>query len=156
MSKPTSSRIKELASRRTLDDASRQRRARKALEALEQDNNCEDPHGDLVMSKKALSLFQDEEEQSQRRTKRKVRTTEYYKQRFRKNLSQLLEEEAGDLGEEVSYLTAQVGESKIPPRRLCAVCGFPCSYSCSTCGTRYCSLRCLETHEDTRCLKWTA
>ena len=24
------------------------------------------------------------------------------------------------------------------------------SYSCSTCGARYCSLRCLETHEDTR------
>ena len=92
---------------------------------LPQDNNCEDPHGDLVMSKKALSLFQDEEEQSQRRTKRKVnirldllepkppqvRTTEYYKQRFRKNLSQLLEEEAGDLGEEVSGFCAVVLEN---------------------------------------------
>ena len=27
-----------------------------------QDNNCDDPHADLVMSKKALSLFQEEEE----------------------------------------------------------------------------------------------
>ena len=95
MSKSGSSRIKDIASRRVLDDASRQRRARKALESLEQvhtarctlhaarctlhaarctlqDNNCDDPHADLVMSKKALSLFQDEEEQAQRRTKRKV------------------------------------------------------------------------------------
>lgn len=157
MSKPTSSRIKDLASRRVLDDASRQRRARKALESLEQDNNCEDPHADLVMSKKALSLFQEEEDSAHRRAKRKARTTEYYKQRFRKNLAQLLEEEAGDCDGSVTlYLAAQLPDSRLPPRRLCAVCGFPSQYSCSTCGTRYCSLRCLETHEDTRCLKWTA
>jgi len=156
MSKSSSSRIKDLASRRVLDDASRQRRARKALESLEQDNNCEDPHADLVMSKKALSLFQDEDDSAQRRTKRKVRTTEYYKQRFRKNLAQLLEEEAGEVDGEVGYLAAALPDSKLPPRKLCAVCGFPSLYSCSTCGTRYCSLKCLETHEDTRCLKWTA
>merc|ERR1712130_987668 len=151
------------AQRRVLDDASRQRRARKALENLEQDNNCDDPHADLVMSKKALSLFQEEEEHGQRKTKRKARTLEYYKQRFRKNLAQLLEEEAGEQDGEVPYLAVQLPESKIPPRRLCAVCGFPrlqmvqlmqylfwpsqpscSSYSCSTCGARYCSLRCLE------------
>merc|ERR1719308_463491 len=39
------------------------------------------------MSKKALSLFQDES--PDKRPKRKARTTEYYKQRFRKNLDQL-------------------------------------------------------------------
>lgn len=156
MSKAPSSRIKEAAQRRVLDDASRQRRARKALENLEQDNNCDDPHADLVMSKKALSLFQDDEEHGPRKTKRKARTMEYYKQRFRKNLAQLLEEEAGEQEGEVPYLAVQLPESNIPPRRLCAVCGFPSSYCCSTCGARYCSLRCLETHEDTRCLKWTA
>lgn len=88
-----------------------------------QDNNCDDPHADLVMSKKALSLFQEDEEHGQRKTKRKVavesisqslkvcfplfckllqaRTMEYYKQRFRKNLAQLLEEEAGEQEGEV-------------------------------------------------------
>jgi len=156
MSKATSSRIKEAAARRVLDDAARQRRARKALESLEQDNNCDDPHADLVMSKKALSLFQEEEEVGARKAKRRARTTEYYKQRFRKNLAQLLEEEAGEQDGEVPYLAAALPDSRLPPRRLCAVCGFPSSYSCSTCGTRYCSLRCLETHQDTRCLKWTA
>lgn len=155
-----SARIKDQQARRVLDSAARQRRARKALESLEQDNSHEDPHADLVMSKKALSLFQDES--PEKRPKRKARTTEYYKQRFRKNFSQLLEEEGLQEGEGVEggegeggYLTAQVPESVKPPRLLCAVCGFPSPYTCVTCGTRYCSLRCLETHQDTRCLKWT-
>lgn len=168
MSKSMSARIKDQASKRVLDDASRQRRARKALESLEQDNACEDPHADLVMSKKALSLFQDADLDSsfEKRPKRKVRTTEYYKQRFRKNLAQLLEEESYQAGEEdqegvgqdqpPGYLSAQVPDSALPPRKLCAVCGFPSPYACSVCGTRYCTLRCLETHQDTRCLKWTS
>ena len=123
MSKGGSARIKDIASRRILDDASRQRRARKALERLESDNNQDDPHADLVMSKKALSLFQDEGGDSsvqERRPKRKAKTLEYYKQRFRKNFSQLLEEEMsavmtdGDGEEEEEegpvpgYLAAQV------------------------------------------------
>ena len=63
-----------------LDEATRQRRARKALESLEQDNFHDDPHAGLVMSKKALSLFQDESEE-EKKVKRKTRTSEYYKQR---------------------------------------------------------------------------
>jgi len=171
MSKAGSARIKDIAARRVLDDASRQRRARKALEALEADNNQDDPHADLVMSKKALSLFQDEGGEPgvpERRTKRKGRTLEYYKMRFRKNFSQLLEEETynmmdedeedgvnGDQGPVLGYLAAQVSESRYPPRKLCAVCGFPSQYTCVTCGTKYCCLKCQETHQDTRCLKWT-
>ncbi len=46
------------AARHVLDSAARQRRARKALESLERDNFHDDPHAGLVMSKKALSLFQ--------------------------------------------------------------------------------------------------
>lgn len=34
--------------RRVLDEATRQRRARKALESLESDNFHDDPHADLV------------------------------------------------------------------------------------------------------------
>ena len=36
--------------RRILDDATRMRRARKALESLESDNFQDDPHADLVTS----------------------------------------------------------------------------------------------------------
>ena len=78
----TSARVKE--QRRVLDEASRQRRARKKLESLEQDNFHDDPHADLVMSKKALSLFQDDDGGSRvkEKNRRKSRNAEYYKQRY--------------------------------------------------------------------------
>ena len=40
-------KIRDTYSKRFLDDATRQRRQKKALEALEQDNFHEDPHADL-------------------------------------------------------------------------------------------------------------
>lgn len=40
-------KIRDTYSKRILDDATRQRRQKKALEALEQDNFHEDPHADL-------------------------------------------------------------------------------------------------------------
>ena len=46
-------RIKEAQQRRVLDDSTRRRRQRKALEALEEDNFQEDPHADLKMNKRA-------------------------------------------------------------------------------------------------------
>jgi zinc finger HIT domain-containing protein 1 len=42
-----SARQKDANSRRVLDEAARRRRARKALEALEQDNFHDDPHANL-------------------------------------------------------------------------------------------------------------
>lgn len=42
-----SGRIKDANQKRILDEATRRRRARKALEALEQDNFHDDPHADL-------------------------------------------------------------------------------------------------------------
>lgn len=147
-----SMRIKE--QRRVLDQASRQRRARKTLESLEQDNFHDDPHADLVMSKKALSLFQDDEEG--RKNRRKSRTTEYYKQRFRKNFAQLLEEDAVNAAKAPNYLSAQAAHSKLPKSMLCSVCGFKSPSYCPSCGLRFCSLKCQATHQDTRCLKYTA
>jgi len=45
-----SARQKDANSRRVLDEAARRRRARKALEALEQDNFHDDPHANLGIS----------------------------------------------------------------------------------------------------------
>lgn len=45
-----SGRIKDANQKRILDEAARKRRARKAIEALEQDNFHEDPHADLGKS----------------------------------------------------------------------------------------------------------
>ncbi|PZC81114.1 hypothetical protein B5X24_HaOG213454 [Helicoverpa armigera] len=139
--------------RKVLDDAARKRRARKAVEALEQDNFHEDPHADLVMSKK-VPKFADSNEKPTR--KKKSKSAEYYKMRFRKTFAQLVEEDASFRPDPPNYLSAQVPPSKFPDRHFCAVCGFPSNYTCIPCGARYCSVRCLGTHLDTRCLKWTA
>lgn len=152
-----SHRIKEAEKKRVLDEAARRRRARKALEALEQDNFHDDPHADLTMSKK-VPKFQDSSETGGGRTRkaRKVRAADYYKNKYRKTFSQLVEEDKMTRPDAESYCGIQAPPSKFPDRHFCAVCGFPSPYTCTSCGTRYCSIRCLGTHQDTRCLKWTA
>ena len=176
-----SGRIKDANQKRVLDDAARKRRQRKALEALEQDNFHDDPHADLgnyssqakkkqnsnyttyinylllvtVMSKKAPK-FQESLEGRSARTKKKGRTADYYKQRFRKSFAQLVEEDANINPNPPNYSSAQAPPSKFPERHFCAVCGFPSNYTCIACGARYCCTKCLGTHQDTRCLKYTA
>lgn len=49
-----SGRLKDANQKRILDEAARRRRARKALEALEQDNFHDDPHADLGMCSNIL------------------------------------------------------------------------------------------------------
>lgn len=155
MTSRESGRIKEADKKRVLDDATRKRRARRALDALEQDNFHDDPHADLVMSKK-VPKFQDNLDPSRNR-KLKRRTADYMKAKYRKNFLQLLEEEKQIQNtEEPSYCKAQVPRSKMPDRRFCAVCGFPSTYTCVSCGTRFCCVRCYKIHQETRCLKWTA
>ncbi|KAG6450635.1 hypothetical protein O3G_MSEX006679 [Manduca sexta] len=148
-----SGRVKDADRRKVLDDAARKRRARKAVEALEQDNFHEDPHADLVMSKK-VPKFADSNEKPTR--KKKSKSAEYYKLRFRKTFAQLVEEDVNFRPDPPNYLSAQAPPSKFPDRHFCAVCGFPSNYTCIPCGARYCCVRCLGTHLDTRCLKWTA
>jgi len=138
--------------RRVMDEAGRNRRARKALEALEQDNFHDDPHANLVMSKKA-PRFDENLEAKRRKTRGSEVST---KQRYRRNLATLLEEDqASHDGKSATYVTITAPESKLPSRPLCAVCGFPSPYVCVSCGARYCGVRCLNTHKDTRCLKYT-
>lgn len=157
MASRESNRQKNADKKRVLDEASRMRRARKALNALEQDNFHDDPHADLVMSKK-VPKFQDNLIEQTRPKKTKRKTGDYMKAKYRKNFGQLLEEDRINYQEtnEPCYSSAQAAPSKIPERHFCAVCGFPSNYTCTSCGTRYCCIRCLSVHQDTRCLKWTA
>ncbi|MED6136375.1 SWR1 complex subunit 6, variant 2 [Stylosanthes scabra] len=56
-----------------------------------------------------------------------------------------------------SYLRAAVGPPSSTSRRyFCTVCGFSASYTCVRCGMRFCSYRCQNVHNDTRCLKFVA
>jgi len=91
--------------------------------------------------------------------KRKKFRPEHNKQRFRKNFAALLEEEMLSRKttniKESPYMAARAPEPKIPARHFCAICGFYSKYTCIRCGTRYCSIKCRDVHNDTRCLKWT-
>lgn len=56
-----------------------------------------------------------------------------------------------------SYLRAAVGPPSSTSRRhFCTVCGFTATYTCVRCGMRFCSRRCQNIHNDTRCLKFVA
>lgn len=156
MSKPGPKPRRDVNSRRVLDEAARRRRARRALEALEQDNFHDDPHGDLVMSKKAPKFSDKLEVRGGGRKKKQKHSAEYYKLKYRKTFNQLVEEAQLSHPDPPNYLSAQAEPSNLPERHFCAVCGFPSNYTCIQCGTRYCCVRCLGTHQDTRCLKWTA
>ncbi|XP_035213178.1 zinc finger HIT domain-containing protein 1-like [Stegodyphus dumicola] len=148
--KRESSRVKE--QRKILDEAARRRRLRKQLENLELDNFHDDPHANLVMHKKAPKF-----EETLENKKRKKLKTEPYKQRFRKNFTALLEEESFNFTKDkTNYLSARVPPSRYPERHFCSVCGFDSNYTCVQCGSRYCCAKCFATHQETRCLKWTA
>ncbi|XP_022659915.1 zinc finger HIT domain-containing protein 1-like [Varroa jacobsoni] len=147
---------KRRGDRIVLDEAQRERRRRKALDALEQDNYHEDPHANLVMNKKAPKFEETllgPAERKERPGKRKG-VRDFKQVRYKKSLDALLEEDHALGTEPPNYMTAQAAPSKFPARQFCSVCGFEGPYRCVTCGSRYCSVKCLNTHQDVRCLKW--
>lgn len=154
MSARESGRIRDTDKRRIIDDITRKRRAKKALESLEQDNYHDDPHADLVMSKKVPKFDNDADGSRNTRRGKKSRGADYYRVKYRKTFQQLLEEDRQINPDGPNYATAAAPPSKFPERHFCAVCGLPSVYTCTACGTRYCCLRCLSVHQDTRCLKF--
>ncbi|XP_014785571.1 zinc finger HIT domain-containing protein 1 [Octopus bimaculoides] len=154
--KKESGRIREADKKRILDDAARKRRARKALEALESDNFQADPHADLKMSKKAPKFeeYMDIMNSGIGRKKKKNKVEQL--KRCKKSFNALLEEEQLAIKKTPNYFSAVVPPSKFPEKHFCAICGFPSNYKCVSCGARYCCTKCLGTHQDTRCLKYTA
>lgn len=151
-----SNRLKEGDKRRIIDETARKRRHRKLMEIFEADNYHDDPHADLVMSKKVPKF--EENLESRSRTKKKERTPEYYQTKYRKNFQQLVEEDRVDAEQKKrpSYLDVAAEDSEFPQRHFCSVCGFLSQYVCLPCGTRFCSIKCMDMHFDTRCLKWSA
>lgn len=151
-----SSRLKEVNKRHVVDAATRAKRQRKQLESLENDNFQDDPHHQMnqFLSKAKLPSFGDGTEGKKRR---KAKHGDIFKQKAKRSFQALLEELAAEGKKDVPvYSTALVGPSQFPERRFCSVCGYFSKYTCVTCGTRYCSVNCLKTHKDTRCMKWTA
>lgn len=152
MALPCLVRSQDPGQRRVLDRAARQRRISRQLEALENDNFQDDPHAGLPQLGKRLPQFDDDTDTGK---KKKKTRGDHFKLRFRKNFQALLEEQNLSVAEGPNYLTACAGPPSRPQRPFCAVCGFPSPYTCVSCGARYCTVRCLGTHQETRCLKWT-
>ena len=153
MSTRESGRIKDADKKRVLDEVTRKRRAKKALEALEQDNFHDDPHADLVMSKK-IPKFSSSLEASRNTRKGKKKGADYYRVKYRKTFQQLLEEDRQMNAP--NYSSAAAPHTHFPERHFCGVCGFESIYRCTSCGTRFCSLKCKGVHVETRCLKFVS
>ena len=53
-----------------------------------------------------------------------------------------------------SYISVAALPSARPTRAFCSVCGYTGQYTCTRCGCRFCSSKCLASHRETRCLKF--
>lgn len=61
-----------------------------------------------------------------------------------------------DSVDEVNYYTIAARPSAFPARQcFCSVCGFIGHYSCTRCGSKFCSIKCNESHKETRCFKFS-
>ncbi|KAL1923909.1 uncharacterized protein VTP21DRAFT_6944 [Calcarisporiella thermophila] len=142
--------------RTVLDEEARRRSVQRRLAELERDNFTE---ADISFTAPAISIpprkisLHPDDTKTKRRPTKEIRRLLLVK----KNLNTLIEESRIDLlpPEVPTYLTADAAPSMYPPRRFCSVCGYIGNYSCTRCGMRYCTLKCLATHEETRCMKVT-
>jgi hypothetical protein len=55
-----------------------------------------------------------------------------------------------------SWFSAAASPSVYPSRPFCAVCGYTSKYNCTRCNAKYCSMKCMKIHQDTRCQKFLA
>ncbi|XP_047311686.1 SWR1 complex subunit 6 [Impatiens glandulifera] len=131
------------------------------LEALESDNAGREVVE--VVDDDEASLDDDEQSYAKhsKGTKRKTRQAkalENAKKAPRSFLELLHEANLEALPPNVpSYLRAAVGPPNSTSRRhFCTVCGFSANYTCVRCAVRFCSIRCQNIHNDTRCQKFVA
>ncbi|KAF0358679.1 Zinc finger HIT domain-containing protein 1 [Gigaspora margarita] len=141
-----------------LDQTTRNRNIQHHLNELERDNYAEVPELEIVSGTITKPRRTSEVDTSQnRKTKARSKKQLLSQLTVKKNLNALLEESRIDqLPPDIpTYFTAIAGPSRYPPRKFCSVCGYLSNYSCKTCGMKYCSVKCLEIHEETRCMKYT-
>ncbi|RYH31964.1 hypothetical protein EON65_01490 [archaeon] len=57
---------------------------------------------------------------------------------------------------EVNYYTIAAQPSQVTSNHpFCSVCGYLGNYTCIRCGSRFCSVRCNNSHSETRCMKFS-
>ncbi|CDW81339.1 UNKNOWN [Stylonychia lemnae] len=78
-------------------------------------------------------------------------------QRGKLDLAKIFYQEFYDVEQQLNfqnYLSVAAKPSKFPRRFFCSVCGYNSKYQCTRCGLRYCTMKCGETHRETRCIKF--
>ncbi|XP_038707866.1 SWR1 complex subunit 6 [Tripterygium wilfordii] len=164
-SRRMSTRTRKVASKMAAALGSSDNRTQAAiarLEALENDNAVMEAVD--VNDDDEASLDEDDQGYLQKRhakgTMRKTRQAKALEARKapRSFLELLHEANLESLPPHVpSYIRAAVGPPSSTSRRyFCTVCGYAASYTCVTCGMRFCCIRCQIVHNDTRCLKFVA
>ncbi|XP_044504471.1 SWR1 complex subunit 6-like [Mangifera indica] len=134
------------------------------LEALENDNagieNVEinDDDDEASLDDDDEGYVQKKQSKGTKRKTRQAKALEDARKAPRTFLELLHEANLESLPPHVpSYLRAAVGPPSSKSRRhFCTVCGFTASYTCVRCGVRFCSIRCQNIHDDTRCLKFVS
>ncbi|CAO3613342.1 unnamed protein product [Cunninghamella blakesleeana] len=129
---------------------------KRQLDSLEYDNHQSLNNVEGLINIALAAQEQNEEGLVPRKSRQKKSRTSIYSSKT--NLNTLLEEaHLEDYSPDVpTYLTCNSAPSKYPPRNFCSVCGFSSNYKCLRCGMKYCTVKCLNTHKETRCLKWTS
>ena len=98
-----------------------------------------------------------------RRKTKESRVNLRFKKRGKLNLAQLLyENEEGQAQNKkkaslgfTGYLDcANYKSDGLPSLPFCSVCKYWGKYTCTRCGTRYCSMQCGEVHRETMCMKF--
>ncbi|TPX64916.1 hypothetical protein SpCBS45565_g05551 [Spizellomyces sp. 'palustris'] len=145
------------------DEAARRKAQERHLEELQQDNYAADipdaAEQEVLSSARKKRILEDEDPAARTSmNKRQKRASVKRILLQKKNLATLIQESnIESMPPEVpTYLTAAAAPSRFPPRKLCSVCGYFSQYNCMRCGMRYCSITCRDTHNETRCLKYTA
>eukprot|EP00741_Cyanophora_paradoxa_P019178 tig00021123_g18516.t1 len=156
-----STRRKQLSeAMKQVDEETRQQVKNARLEAL-----ANDDYGMDLDTKKGddddFVMTSDEDDdvafvKKKRKKKTELREKRDKQERATKKLEQIIKEAnlEGCPSHIPTYLTAAVKPSRYPARHFCHVCGFFSNYTCTRCGMRYCSARCLGQHKETRCLKF--
>lgn len=134
---------------RVVDEDTRRHVLQKRLLALEADNYQED------------TFNEDEEEEGEGGSKRKKVKGGYVSKggsavlrRKPKSLERILDETRFSKPP-IAYDIVAARPSSRPRRHFCSVCGFLGTYSCTRCGSRFCSVKCNNNHKETRCLKFS-
>jgi zinc finger HIT domain-containing protein 1 len=146
MSRRTSTLSKAM---RVVDEDTRKHVQQKRLAALEADNYQEE------------TFDEEEDDEGDGSSKRKKARTNYQSKsgsavlkRKPKSLERILDEERYSKGV-IDYDRVAAGPSTNPRRHFCSVCGYIGDYTCTRCGSRFCSIRCNNNHKETRCLKFS-